>query len=378
MASPPPPRPPFRSVHAVDWEDTPAAAADAAPRTSTSSTTTSSRSAAEEAFFVVHVVTAEPVSIPPSDEGYLAVEPTTTMFFIRRPYEDFVAMGGDIDSHIAATAQGKDALFIQKKRKQSISFLTLPKPRSFVTRAVNEERVSFLDMYLQDLMTLSQAVWTLPAVTNFFVPTPSDWSTTRLRIQPKVNSKSAFGRSPNPRPAWFLSIGRRAPAVDRKQTNTRAPSPLNGLSNGTWQSLPRKSTNRRSRSRSRGRKTPDDASLDEGWLAPVEERRRVSRMIAQSEMDAFAKAIRDRMSILPKVAKDGATVSASAMSEMLSSIYDEAARAHPPRNSVVARKFVVASAAADAEINRRLSEFMGGSLSDETMRFRKIKNSAIE
>ncbi|KAJ1564810.1 hypothetical protein HK405_013926, partial [Cladochytrium tenue] len=222
MATPPPPRPPFRSVHAVDWEDAAAATAvDAAPGSSSINRRTT------DALFVVHIVTADPVSIPPSNDEE-AMEPTTTMFFIRRRFKDFVTMGSDIDSHIAATAQGKDALFIQKKRKQSISFLTLPKPRSFVTDAVNEERVSFLDMYLQDLMALSQAVWALPAVIKFFVPTPSDWSTTRLRSQPKVNSKSAFGRSPNPRPAWFLSIGRRAPAVDRKQTNTRAPSPLNG------------------------------------------------------------------------------------------------------------------------------------------------------
>ncbi|KAI9358297.1 hypothetical protein DFJ73DRAFT_166610 [Zopfochytrium polystomum] len=328
---------PFKDVHVVGWEDDLLASP-----TDTSAT-----------LFVITISTNKPL---PANMN----APSSHALCIRRSFEEFFAFNAKLQDHLLH-AKNQDAILLDKKRKQSLSFLTLPKRRKVTTQEDNEERVTLLDMYLQDVMSLSPVIWSLDFINDFFSPSPSDWEATRRRIQPdQVKARSNWRPGALFRP---ITLGRRNGNSDSRDVRgkTSNPPPTANIfssnpSKGTLYSgegNPAAITGNgiltlkpKNKGRRVGFAGDDDAPLEEDWLAPIEQRRRMSRQMNDLSSDDSNR----RGSLLPKIqSANDETVSSSALNQVISALYDEAAKG-PPRNSVVARKFVVASAVADADL----------------------------
>ncbi|KAI9346025.1 hypothetical protein DFJ73DRAFT_485082 [Zopfochytrium polystomum] len=338
--------PPFTDVHVVAWEE------GSHPSSSSQKTAEAAADAAAP-LFIIAISTSKPLPA-----RFNSPYPNTLC--IRRSFDDFLAFNTKLQGYLLK-ARDHDAIILDKKRKQSQAFLTLPKRGKLATTiADNEERVILLDAYLQDILSLSPIIWSLDFVEEFFSPTSPDWEITR-KVEPEpVRSRSNWRPGALFRPR---TVGRRNGNPDKREVGGRTPPAAtissSNLSRANLHSVeslpvalrgnvvhPLNSTHKLQRAESTGE---DDAPLEEDWLAPIEQLRRSSRQMMESDKGTPIDAARPA-SLLPKFQNSNVeTVSSSALNQVISALYDEAAKG-PPRNSVVARKFVVASAVADADI----------------------------
>ncbi|KAJ3329578.1 hypothetical protein HDU76_007595 [Blyttiomyces sp. JEL0837] len=191
-------------------------------------------------------------------------------YIIRRTYDDFVDFNSALTTYIKSLGTPRtnaDVATLFKKGSSSSGFLQLPKRRMFVTRAVNEERVTLLDLYIQDLLTMSNAVLSSNVVRAFFEPSMGDVVAAEKEFAKSAKrSGSGTGGKKGEKavmrrdwlPEWMLPVGRKVPNQNVGVLDTSNGGLLSGAS--------------------------DEVPLDEPWLQPVEERRRLSKLVTEAEM----------------------------------------------------------------------------------------------